>query len=91
MKQYRKRQAKKIFAGIDWNVQGSINACITLWVEAKMANDETRAAEWDGQIVGTLDCLHDLKILSIQETLLVREYTISQMWEKLENMLNGAA
>ena len=35
MKQYRKRQAKKIFAGIDWNVQSSINAYSTLWAEAK--------------------------------------------------------
>ena len=91
MKKYRERQAKKIFAGIDFKVQSSINAYITLWAEAKMVNDETRATEWDGRTAGTLDCLHDLKILSIQETLLVREYTISQMWDKLENMRNGAA
>lgn len=56
-----------------------------------MANDETRAVEWDGRIAGTLSCLHDLKILSIQEEMLVREYTVSQMLEKLENMRNGAA
>lgn len=91
MKKYRERQAKKIFAGIDCEVQRGINACIILWAEAKKGNDEINAAEWDGRIAGTLSCLHDLKILSIQEVMLVREYTVSQMWEKLENMLNGAA
>ena len=91
MKKYRERQAKKIYAGIDWKVQNSINAYITLWAESKKSKNEIKAAEWDGMIVGTLDCLHDLKILSIQETLLVREYTISQMCDKLENMRNGAA
>ena len=91
MKKYRERQAKKIFAGIDFKVQSSIDVYITLWAKAKKSQNEIKAAEWDGMIVGTLDCLHDLKILSIQETLLVREYTISQEWEKLENMRNGAA
>lgn len=92
MKQYRKRQAKKIFATrIDWKVQSAISAYINLWAEAKMANDETSAADWDGRIAGTLSCLNDLEILSIQEMLLVREYTVSQMWDKLDNMRNGAA
>lgn len=91
MKQYRKRQARKIYARLDGMVQSGINSCITLWAKAKMANDEVGAAGWDGRIAGTLSCLNDLEILSIQEMLLVREYTVSQMWEKLDNMRNGAA
>lgn len=91
MKKYREYQARKIYARLDRMVQSGINACITLWAEAKKGNDEIKAAEWDGRITGTLDCLNDLQILSIQEMLLVREYTVSQMWEKLEDMRNGAA
>lgn len=91
MTKYMETKAKKIYAGINKDIQRKINACIELYAEANVINDESKATEWRSRIAGVLDCLCTLKIISINEMILLNEYAIKQAWKKTEEMQKGVA
>ena len=91
MTKYMETKAKKIYAGINKDIQSKINACIELYAEANVINDESKATEWRSRIAGVLDCLCTLKIISINEMILLNEYAIKQAWKKTEEMQKGVA
>jgi hypothetical protein len=91
MTKYMETKAKKIYAGINKDIQSNINACIELYAEANAINDESRATEWRSRIAGVLDCLCTLKIISIKEMILLNEYVIAMAWKKTEEIQKGVA
>lgn len=91
MTKYRETKAKKVFAGLDKNVQTSIKSCIELYAEANVRKDEVASAGWCSRIAGMIDCLCELKIINIDQMILLNEYAIEQAWKKTEEMQKGVA
>ena len=90
MKKYRETKAKKIFAGLENRIQQHIEACIDLYAEANAKDDKVNATQWRCRIVGLLDCLYMMDVITIKEEMLLNEYAISQAWDKAEEIKNGA-
>ncbi len=91
MKKHREYKAKKIMGKFEGNVRQFFESHISLYAKAIAENNQERANTWQSRIAGALDMMNELKMISINEMLLLNEYAICQAHEKADEIKNGAA